>query len=39
VSYAPRITALTWPLFAVPLLLIGLAALLLRRRFGKGDER
>jgi cytochrome c-type biogenesis protein CcmH len=36
VSYAPRLTSLTWPLFAVPLLLVGLAVLLLRRRFGKG---
>jgi cytochrome c-type biogenesis protein CcmH len=33
VSYAPRVTALTWPLFVLPLLLLGLAALLLRRRF------
>ena len=39
VSYAPRLTALTWPLFAVPLLLVGLAVLLLRRRFGKGGGR
>jgi cytochrome c-type biogenesis protein CcmH/NrfF len=37
VSYAPRVTQLTWPLFAAPLLLLALAALLLRRRFGKGD--
>lgn len=37
VSYAPRVTALTWPLFAVPLALLALAALLLRKRFaGKG---
>lgn len=36
VSYTPRLTALTWPLFAVPLLLAGLAFVLLRRRFGKG---
>lgn len=34
VSYAPRISGLTWPLFAVPLVLLALAALLLRRRFG-----
>lgn len=33
VSYAPRITALTWPLFAVPVVLLLLAFLLLRRRF------
>jgi cytochrome c-type biogenesis protein CcmH/NrfF len=35
VSYAPRVTQLTWPLFAAPLFLLALAALLLRRRFGK----
>lgn len=34
VSYAPRVTALTWPLFVVPLALVALAFLLLRRRFG-----
>ena len=33
VSYAPRVTGLTWPLFAAPLALIGLAFVLLRRRF------
>lgn len=39
VSYAPRVTALTWPLFAVPLALLALAALLLRKRFGgKGGQ-
>jgi cytochrome c-type biogenesis protein CcmH len=38
VSYRPRLTPLTWPLFALPLLLLALAALLLRRRFGKGSE-
>jgi cytochrome c-type biogenesis protein CcmH len=36
VSYAPRVTALTWPLFALPLALLALAALLLRRRFMRG---
>ena len=36
VSYRPRLTALTWPLYALPLLLLALAALLLRRRFGAG---
>jgi len=34
VSYSPRVTALTWPLFAVPLLLLVLAVLLLGRRLG-----
>jgi len=33
VSYAPQLTGLTWPLFAVPLVLVLLAFLLLRRRF------
>jgi cytochrome c-type biogenesis protein CcmH/NrfF len=33
VSYAPRVTSLTWPLFAAPLALLFLAAALLRRRF------
>jgi len=33
VSYAPRVTRLTWPLFAAPLGLLAIAALLLRRRF------
>ena len=33
VSYAPRVTGLTWPLFAAPLALLALAVLLLRRRF------
>ena len=36
VSYAPRINSLTWPLFAAPVLLLGFAFFLLRRRFGKG---
>ncbi len=38
VSYAPRVTALTWPLFAAPLVLLLLAALLLRRRFFGGSK-
>jgi cytochrome c-type biogenesis protein CcmH len=37
VSYAPRVTALTWPLFAVPVVLILLAVALLRRRFARGE--
>lgn len=36
VSYAPGLSARTWPLFALPLFVLALAALLLRRRFGKG---
>ena len=35
VSYTPRLRALTWPLFAAPLVFVALAALLLRRRFRK----
>ncbi|WP_267223220.1 cytochrome c-type biogenesis protein [Novosphingobium clariflavum] len=38
VSYAPRVTTLTWPLFAVPLALLALAGLLLRGRFRKGGQ-
>lgn len=33
VSYAPRVTAQTWPLYAAPLFLLGLTAVLLRKRF------
>jgi cytochrome c-type biogenesis protein CcmH/NrfF len=33
VTYAPRVTMLTWPLFAAPVFLLALAALLLRKRF------
>lgn len=36
VSYAPRVTALTWPLFVLPLALVALAAFLLRNRFRRG---
>ena len=39
VSYTPRLRALTWPLFAAPLVFVALAALLLRRRFRKTRER
>lgn len=39
VSYAPQLTTLTWPLFAVPLALVLLAFLLLRRRFRRGGDR
>lgn len=39
VSYAPQLTTLTWPLFAVPAVLMLIAFLLLRRRFtGKSSE-
>ncbi|HEX7751587.1 MAG TPA: cytochrome c-type biogenesis protein [Novosphingobium sp.] len=39
VSYAPRVTTLTWPLFAVPLFLLALAFVLLRKRFGGGKPQ
>lgn len=38
VSYEPRVSAATWPLFAAPLLLVALAAFLLRKRFTGGQE-
>ena len=36
VSFKPRIDGLTWPLFAAPVALLLIAALLLRKRFGQG---
>ncbi|WP_159982527.1 MULTISPECIES: cytochrome c-type biogenesis protein [unclassified Novosphingobium] len=39
VSYAPQLTGLTWPLFAVPAFFMLVAFLLLRRRFaGKTED-
>jgi len=35
VSYAPQVTAKTWPLYAGPLVLLALALLIARRRFVK----
>lgn len=35
VSYAPQVTAKTWPLYAAPLVLLVLALLIARRRFVK----
>jgi cytochrome c-type biogenesis protein CcmH/NrfF len=37
VSYAPQVSRTTWPLFAGPLLLLVIAALLLWRRFGRRE--
>lgn len=34
ITYEPRVTRLTWPLFAAPLAILLVAALLLRKRFG-----
>lgn len=33
ISYTPRLTSLTWPLFAAPLAILLLALVLLRKRF------
>lgn len=38
VSYEPRVTSLTWPLFAAPVAFLVLALLLVRRRFMRGGE-
>ena len=35
VSYKPTVSATTWPLFAIPLLLVLLAGAILLRRFGR----
>ena len=35
VSYKPTVSATTWPLFAIPLVLIALVVLILRRRLGR----
>ncbi len=39
ITYTPRVTSLTWPLFAAPVAILLLAALLLRRRFRKGGPQ
>lgn len=40
ITYTPRVTRLTWPLFAAPLVILLLAVLLLRKRFRRtaGNE-
>ncbi len=35
ISYEPRVTASTWPLFAIPLVILALVGLVLARRLGK----
>lgn len=35
VSYQPEVSATTWPLFAIPALLLGIALLVLFRRLGR----
>ena len=39
ISYKPSVTGLTWPLFAAPVVLLLLAALLLRGRFRRGRNK
>ena len=36
ITYTPRVTRLTWPLFAAPAVILLVAAVLLRRRFIRG---
>ncbi|WP_422723162.1 cytochrome c-type biogenesis protein [Erythrobacter alti] len=38
ISYEPQVSATTWPLFAVPVLLILLAGLVMWRRIGRRGE-
>lgn len=38
ITYAPRVTSITWPLFAAPIVLLLLAAVLLRRRFKRSAK-
>lgn len=35
VSYEPKVSATTWPLFAIPMLLLAIAAFVLLRRLGR----
>jgi cytochrome c-type biogenesis protein CcmH len=35
ISYKPVVSSTTWPLFAIPLVLLALVALILRRRLGR----
>jgi cytochrome c-type biogenesis protein CcmH len=35
ISYEPRVTTVTWPLFAVPLIIIVIGLLIVRRRLGR----
>ncbi len=38
VSYTPEVSATTWPLFAIPAVLLGLVLLILMRRVGRRRE-
>lgn len=35
ISYTPRVTSSTWPLFAIPLVILAVIAFALRRRLGR----
>jgi cytochrome c-type biogenesis protein CcmH len=35
ISYKPRVTSVTWPLFAIPIALLLVGLLIVRRRFGR----
>jgi cytochrome c-type biogenesis protein CcmH len=35
ISYKPRVTSVTWPLFAIPIALLLVGLLVVRRRFGR----
>jgi len=38
VSYTPQVKPITWPLFAAPVLILAVAAFLLRGRFRRGGK-
>lgn len=38
VTYTPQLRPITWPLFAAPVLILGAAAILLRKRFRRGGS-
>ncbi len=39
VSYQPQVTAMTWPLFAAPIVLLLLAAVIVRKRFTRAKAQ
>lgn len=39
VSYEPRVTTMTWPLFAAPVVLLLLAAVIVRKRFTRAKAQ
>lgn len=38
ISYTPRVSPTTWPLFAIPAVLLGVAVFIIRRRLGARAE-